>query len=168
MHAESKGGRRDSAGGDGGDLGVENETSGSAKQTYPSYHTISSTKQWHIASQHMHESLLHKVSRLVASMRPGWRGCANQREGWCAVQARSAPVHSGLHIARGVRQNDHSRHRSSPLLETRDGALQSSSFFGGVLPLGPLNSSQEMKPSLSVSSFSMRPSGSAIMSGLRF
>ena len=49
-------------GGDGGDLGVENETS--AKQTYPSYHTISSTKQWHIASQHMHESLLHKVSRL--------------------------------------------------------------------------------------------------------
>ena len=50
-------------GGDGaGGLGVENETS--AKQTYPSYHTISSTKQWHIASQHMHESLLHKVSRL--------------------------------------------------------------------------------------------------------
>ena len=85
---------------------------------------------------------------------------------------RSAPVHSGLHIAHGVRQNARgarSRHRSSPLLEiTRYSALQSSSFFGGVLPFGPLNSSHEMKPSLSLSSFSMRPSGSAIMSGLRF
>jgi len=85
---------------------------------------------------------------------------------------RSAPVHSGLHIAHGVRKNTRgarSRHRSSPLLEiARYSALQSSSFLGGVLPFGPLNSSHEMKPSLSLSSFSMRPSGSAIMSGLRF